>query len=84
MSTLVRETLKFLKWRVANERGGFRKRWPGVSSDTFCTWCNKPCRGCCGWQPGNVRGGVVPHPANEGGLTAWPGLHFIGLLCCSR
>ena len=50
----------------------FHMRWPGVSSDTCCTWRNKPCRGCCQWWPGNIQGGVVPHPANEGGLTAGP------------
>ena len=33
---------------------------------------------------GNVRGGVVPRPANEGGRTAGPGLHGGGLLCSSR
>ena len=31
----------------------------------------------------NVPGGVVPRPANEGGLTARPGLHGGGLLCGS-
>ena len=36
-----------------------------------------------GWRPGNVRGGVVPRPANEGGRTAWHGLHGGGLLCGS-
>ena len=34
-------------------------RWPGVSSDTFCTWHNKPHRGCCQWRPGNTQDGVV-------------------------
>ena len=33
---------------------------------------------------GNVRGGVVPRPANEGGRTAGPGLRGGGLLCGSR
>ena len=33
---------------------------------------------------GNIRGGVVPRPANEGGRTAGPGLHGGGLLCGSR
>ena len=35
-----------------------------------------------GW--GNVRGGVVPRPANEGSRTAGPGLRGCGLLCGSR
>ena len=58
----------------------FRRRWPGVSSGTSCTWRNKPRRGCCRWRPGNVWGGVVPLPANKGGRTAGPGLHGGGLL----
>ena len=41
-----------------------------VSSDTCCTRRNKPCTNCCQWLPGNVQGGVVPHPAYEEGLTA--------------
>ena len=51
---------------------------------TCCTWRNKPRRYCCRWRPGNVRGGVVPRPANEGGRTAGPGLYGGGLLCGSR
>ena len=62
----------------------FRRRWPGVSSGTCCTWRNRPRRGCCLWRPGNVQGGVVPRPANEGGRTAGPGLRGGGLLCGSR
>ena len=48
-----------------------------------CTWRNKQHRGCCRWRMGNVRRGVVLHPANKGGLTAVPGLRGGGLLCCS-
>ena len=33
---------------------------------------------------GNVRGGVVLHPKNEGGWTAGPGLRGGGLLCGCR
>ena len=43
-----------------------------ASSDTCCTLHNKPHRGCCRWPPGNIQCGVVPHFANEGGLTAGP------------
>ena len=57
---------------------------PGVSSGTCCTWRNRPRRGCCLWQLGNVRGGVVPRPANEGGRTAGPGLRGGGLLLGSH
>ena len=40
----------------------------------------KPRRGCCLWRPGNVRGGVVPDPANEGGRSAAHGLR-LGFCC---
>ena len=58
----------------------FHMRWPGVSSDTCCTWRNKPRRGCCRWRLGNIWGGVVPWPANEGGRTAGTWLRGDGLL----
>ena len=35
-----------------------------------------------GWE--RLGGVVVPHPANEGGSTAGPGLHGRGLPCSSR
>ena len=59
----------------------FRRRWPGVSSCTCCTWRNRPCRGCCRWRPGNVRGGVVPRlQTKEVGLLG-PG--FAAVDCCA-
>ena len=58
--------------------------WLGASSDTCATWCNIPRRVCCGWRPGNLGCGVVPHPANKGGLTAGPRLRGGELLCVSR
>ena len=70
-------------WSSSACGAGFHRRWPGVSSGICSTWSKKPCRGCCRWRPGNVRGGVVPRPANEGGRTAWHGLHGGGLLCGS-
>ena len=38
----------------------FHMRWPGVSSGTCCTWCNKPRRGCWRWQLGTF-GVVLSH-----------------------
>ena len=71
-------------WSSSGCGACFRRRWPGVSSGTTCcTWRNRPCRGCCRWRRGNVRGGVVPRPANEGGRTAGPGFR-VRLLCGSR
>ena len=69
-------------WSSSTCGACFRSRWPGVSSGTCCAWCNKPRRGCCRWQPGNVRGGVVPRLANEGGRTAGPGLRR-AVDCCA-
>ena len=57
--------------------------WPGVSSHNHCTWRNKPRRGCCWWRPGNIWGGIIPHPAFELGLTAGPGFRGGRLLCGS-
>ena len=59
----------------------FRRRWPGVSSGTCCTWRNRPHRGCCRWRPGNVRGGVVPRPAKKRGRLLGPG--FAAVDCCA-
>ena len=69
------------KWSSSACGACFRRQWPGVSSGTCCTWHNRPCRGCCLLWPGNVRGGVVPHPANKGGRTA--GLGFAAVDCCA-
>ena len=44
-------------WSSSACGAGFRRRWPGVSSGTCCTWHSRPHRGCCRWQRGTF--GVV-------------------------
>ena len=60
----------------------FRRRWPGVSSGTCCTWRNRPRRGLLPVAAGERSGWCCPHAlqTKEVGLLG-PG--FAAVDCCA-